>query len=179
MSDPRDWQSIREDLESRDEEVRRLAVERAALLPPDEALHTLVDGLGDSSWRVRKSCVERLTALDDAERISELLVPCLADGENPGCRNSAAEALARFGSRSVPAILAATWQDDAGVRKLLVDSLATIGSSAAAPRLVEMLSAAVGRNGPGDWLDDIFERVQDVSHEGPHDDLTALVLERA
>ena len=45
--------------------------------------------------------------------------------------------------------------------------------------LAEMIAATVGRNGPGALLDDLFERVKDVSHEGPHDDLTALVLERA
>jgi HEAT repeat protein len=58
--DPRDRASILQDLASADDEVRRLAVERAPLLPGAEALPILADRLGDESWRVRKSAVECL-----------------------------------------------------------------------------------------------------------------------
>ncbi len=40
----RELESIRLDLESPDEEVRRLAVERALVLPLDEALPFLIGG---------------------------------------------------------------------------------------------------------------------------------------
>ena len=58
--DSRDRESIVKDLESTDEEIRRLAVERLTLLPSAEAIPILVEMLGDSSWRVRKAAVDRL-----------------------------------------------------------------------------------------------------------------------
>ena len=63
--DERERDSILRDLESGDDELRRLAVERLVLLPPDEALPRLVARLGDESWRVRKAAVERLASLPD------------------------------------------------------------------------------------------------------------------
>jgi HEAT repeat protein len=60
--DSRDRESILEDLESMDEEVRRLAVDRLTLLPSEEAIPALVERLGDSSWRVRKAAIDRLAA---------------------------------------------------------------------------------------------------------------------
>ena len=57
--DVRDRDSILVDLRSEDDEVRRLAVERATTLPAEEALEILLERLGDSSWRVRKAAIER------------------------------------------------------------------------------------------------------------------------
>ena len=62
--DGRERDGIRIDLQSSDEEIRRLAVERLVALPPDEALPQIVDCLGDPSWRVRKAAVERLMNLE-------------------------------------------------------------------------------------------------------------------
>ncbi|MDX1384991.1 MAG: PP2C family protein-serine/threonine phosphatase, partial [Thermoanaerobaculia bacterium] len=44
--------------------------------------------------------------------------------------------------------------------------------------LCDMLAHTDSPDGPSAWLDDIFEQVRRVSDDGPHDDLTALVLER-
>ena len=63
--DGRDRESIAKDLESTDEEIRRMAVERLTLLPSAEAIPVLVERLGDSSWRVRKAAIDRLA--DSAE----------------------------------------------------------------------------------------------------------------
>ena len=66
--DERDQQSVIRDLESDDQEVRRLAVERVGSLSLPEAIERLVEHLGDSSWRVRKAAVERLVAIPDDGR---------------------------------------------------------------------------------------------------------------
>jgi HEAT repeat protein len=127
------------DLRHSDEEVRRLAVERLSLLPGTDVVTPLVESLGDPSWRVRKAAVERLIALEDVASPVRALVPALADGENPGRRNAALEALTRFGESAVPVLVEASHDGDVDVRKQAVDALAAIGAPAAAARLVELL----------------------------------------
>ena len=131
--------SLFADLGHSDEEIRRLAVERLSMLPAAEAVAPLVDSLGDPSWRVRKAAVERLTALEDVSGPVRALVPALADGENPGRRNAALEALTRFGAAAVPVLVEASHDADVDVRKQAVDALASIGAPAAAQRLAELL----------------------------------------
>lgn len=137
--DARDRESIRRDLESGDEEVRRLAIERARALPRDEAMPMLAASLGDDSWRVRKAAVDGLVTAPAAWPVAEHLVRALADGDNPGRRNAAVEALVRSGRGMVGPLLETSANADVDVRKLVVDALAGIGAEEAAPRLVEML----------------------------------------
>jgi HEAT repeat protein len=136
LFDERDRRSILDDLASADAEARRLAVERVVSLPSDEAIALLVERLGDPSWRVRKAVVERLASLRDVGACAEHLVAALGDGENPGRRNAAAEALVHCGAGALPALLAAIEGPDADVRKLVVDALAGIADSRAESALV-------------------------------------------
>jgi len=137
--DDRDRASVLQDLVSTDEEVRRLAVERAAALPMGEAIPHLVERIGDASWRVRKAAVERLAGFADVGPVVGALAVALADGENTGRRNAAVEALVEIGARAVSQLIAATRTPDADVRKLVVDALAGIGDVRSAPALIEML----------------------------------------
>ncbi len=136
----RDRESILQDLASADEELRRLAVERLGLLPVEEAVPALVARLGDTSWRVRKAAVERLAASPDPARGARALVEALADGENPGRRNAALEALIRCGAAALPALLRGTESADADVRKQAVDALAGIADAASLGRLADLLA---------------------------------------
>jgi len=140
--DERERESVIRDLVSPDEDVRRLAVERVAVLPLEEALPLLVGRLGDSSWRVRKAAVERFVDSPETEQVASALVAALGDGENPGRRNSAVEALVHCGSRVVPALLEAASSDDADVRKFVVDALAGIADPRASDRLLALLRDA-------------------------------------
>jgi HEAT repeat protein len=135
----RERQSIELELESSDEEIRRLAVERLAALPAADALPGLLACLGDPGWRVRKAAVDRLVEAPAAWSADAALVTALSDGENPGRRNSAAEALIRRGESAVDSLLEATASDDVDVRKLAVDTLAGIAAPRALDRLLEML----------------------------------------
>src|SRR5215472_8264513 len=137
--DGRERESIELGLSSADDELRRLAVESLGGLPAEEALPRLLVCLGDSSWRVRKAAVDRLVNAPDAWLAVRSLIEALADGENPGRRNSAVEALVRCGPRVVPALLEASDSPDVDVRKLAVDTLAGIGDERAEPRLRELL----------------------------------------
>jgi HEAT repeat protein len=138
----RERRSIELDLESSDEEIRRLAVERMAGLPAADALPGLVACLGDPGWRVRKAAVDRLVEAPADWSADAALVAALSDGENPGRRNSAAEALIRRGETAVDSLLEATTSNDVDVRKLAVDTLAGIAPPRALDRLVEMLDDA-------------------------------------
>ena len=137
--DERDRASVVRDLQSPDHEVRRLAVERVSALPVDEGLPLLMERLGDASWRVRKAAVERLLACPDVEAGARALIAALADGENPGRRNGAVEALIQCGFRVVPRLLEAASSQDSDVRKLVIDALAGIGDPGARDRLVDLL----------------------------------------
>jgi HEAT repeat protein len=138
--DERDRQSALDDLASPDAEVRRLAVERAVALPVEEAIGVLVDRLGDPSWRVRKAAVERLVAMPDPQAWVARLIAALGDGENPGRRNAAVEALVHGGRRVVPDLVAAIGADDADLRKLLIDTLAGIADPGSEAVLVAALA---------------------------------------
>jgi HEAT repeat protein len=138
--DARERESILQDLASADDELRRLAVERLGLLPAEEATRELIARLGDPSWRVRKAAVERLSASGDPTLTCGALVAALADGDNPGRRNAALEALVRCGSAAVPSLLASAGSPDPDVRKQVVDALTSIADPATADRLSELLA---------------------------------------
>ncbi len=135
----RELRSIDIDLANDDEEIRRLAVERLAPLSAPEAMPRLLECLGDSGWRVRKAAVERLADAPGEWGVDETLVSALSDGENPGRRNSAVEALVRRGESAVEPLLVATRDEDVDVRKQAVDTLAGIGAPRSLDRLLEML----------------------------------------
>lgn len=138
--EPLGRESIVQDLESPDDELRRFAVERIEEVPPGERLALLVEALGDPSWRVRKAAVERVVAHGDNDAVARDLIEALADGDNPGRRNSAVEALVACGSRMLPSLLRAARSDDPDVRKLAVDSLAGISDPDAGPLMLDLLA---------------------------------------
>lgn len=146
MSSPneREEKSIRLDLSSEDEDVRRLAVERLSSLGLDVAVPLLIECLGDVSWRVRKSAVDRLAVLADGDAIAAALIAALSDGDNPGRRNAAVDALVRTGRAAVARLIEALSSDDPDVRKFVVDSLAGIGD----PRAIQPLIGCIEDSDP-------------------------------
>lgn len=127
-------------LASADEEMRRLAVEQLLVLPLDEAVGHLEGALGDPGWRVRKAAIDRLTRCQNDARIQEMLVGALADGENPGRRNAAFEAIVACGAGITSRLVAELDSEDIDVRKQLVDALAAIADPASREALASRLS---------------------------------------
>ncbi len=140
--DDRDRESVLRDLVSADDEVRRLAVERVGGLAIEEAIPRLIERLGDASWRVRKAAVERLVAWAERREAVSALIGALADGENPGRRNAAVEALIGCGRRALASLEDALGSRDPDVRKLVVDTLAGIGDAGASAALIRGLADA-------------------------------------
>lgn len=132
--------ALLEGLASASEEVRRLAVEQLLQLPAPEAVPLLIERLGDEAWRVRKAAIDRLVACRDDLLVHPGLLSALADGENPGRRNAAFEALVAMGERATAALIDATASGDVDVRKLAVDALAAVGDAAAREVLVRLLA---------------------------------------
>ena len=128
--------SILASLESDDEEVRRVAVERLQALPVADASERLHACLGDPSWRVRKAAVERVVARGSEPVFQEMLIASLADGEDPGRRNSAFEALVGCGASVTDRLIAEISSADPDVRKLVVDAMAAIQDPEACDALV-------------------------------------------
>ncbi len=133
-------QAILDGLRSSDAEVRRLSVEKLPQLEIEEAVPHLADRLGDEVWRVRKAAVEHLVRFIEHPPVKEMLIASLADGEDPGRRNSAFEALVACGSRVTRRLIDELSSSDADVRKLVVDALAAIADPAASASLVATLS---------------------------------------
>jgi len=131
-------QLLRE-LASGEEELRRQAALRLHLLPPEEAAAHWLACLGDPDWRVRKVATQQLAARASEAAVLDALVAALADGENPGRRNSAAEALVRAGARAVPQLVAALDSRDPDLRKLAVDALARLDDARSAAPLAARL----------------------------------------
>lgn len=139
LCDNRDRDSILRDLKSSDEEVRRLAVARVGTIGVEESIPLLVEGLGDSSWRVRKASVERLAACPNIAMAADALIPALGDEDNPGRRNAAVEALIQFGSEALSPLADAIGTDDPGVRKLIADALAAIADGRSLPHVLGLV----------------------------------------
>jgi HEAT repeat protein len=137
--DERDRDSVIQGLQDKDDEVRRLAVERIDALSTSDVVAALVDCLGDSSWRVRKAAIERLVACVNVADAVDALISALGDGENPGRRNAAVDALIHFGPAALPALLEMRDSDDIDVRKLIVDALAGIADPRSREPLKELL----------------------------------------
>ncbi|MBW2722774.1 MAG: HEAT repeat domain-containing protein [Deltaproteobacteria bacterium] len=135
----RERESITAGLASRDAELRRLAVERILALPIRDAISGMIASLGDSSWRVRKASVGRLAACGEIELAADALIAALADGDNPGRRNSAVEALVSIGRPVLPKLIETLNSRDVDVRKLVVDAIAGIGDELGRLAMIESL----------------------------------------
>ncbi|MFN7134353.1 MAG: HEAT repeat domain-containing protein, partial [Myxococcales bacterium] len=118
-----------------DPEVRYRAL--LELEPPQ--LELLLARLSDESWRVRRAAVERLVSLPDRAAAVEPLLMKLADGDDAGARNAAAEALTRLGRAALPGLQARLRDPDVDVRKFACDVLGEIGDGGAVPALVQAL----------------------------------------
>ncbi len=134
--------TIVEGLDSSDAEVRRLSAEQLVLLPVSEAVSHLAELLGDPVWRVRKAVVERLAHWSDHPPVHDMLVAALSDGENPGRRNSAIEALIACGPRVTERLVREITSADVDVRKLVIDALAAIGDPASRKPLAVAITDA-------------------------------------
>lgn len=130
---------LTEQLQSPDEETRRIAVVGLAGYPFAKVRDLLFAAMGDASWRVRKEAVATVLAGQATTELVEALVGMLGAQENAGLRNSAVETLERLGAQAVPTLCLHTADEDHDVRKFVIDILGSIGDAAAVPLLIKAL----------------------------------------
>ncbi len=122
-----------------EEEVRRQAIEELHRRAGAENLALLSEGLGDLSWRVRKTAVNVIVNYPDYKSAITILINALYDAENVGRRTSAIEALVRIGEKTVADLVEACQTYDPDVRKFVLDILGEIGSKRALPLLLKII----------------------------------------
>ncbi len=133
-------QDIRSALQYADEEVRRSALYLLREIPCPEAQALVFIAMGDESWRVRKEAVECFVHLEPDLKCIEELLNLLRNEENAGLRNSAAEAVIRLGSASVAPLINIVEDQDAEVRKFVIDVMGAIGDLIFVPSLLHALN---------------------------------------
>ncbi len=131
---------IRCDLQSADEEIRRSALHSLRDIPYPDAQTLLFTAMGDESWRVRKEAVECYVDRKPDLNSVEQLLNLLRNEDNAGLRNSAAEAVIRLGLVCVSPLMAMVQDQDADVRKFVIDVMGAIGDPVFVPALLRALN---------------------------------------
>ena len=121
-------ETIKDKLNSSDEEARRDAVMEFPSLPLEDAKTLLIKAIGDKSWRVRKTTMEIMPKLYKADELIPLLIEALRAEDNAGLRNSSVEALVSFGERVLGYLKKYFNDKDSDIRKFIVDIIGGIGS---------------------------------------------------
>ena len=135
-----DLQEIRSALQSADEEIRRSALHLLRENRSPDAQSIIFTAMGDESWRVRKEAVEcYINSKPDLDSVEQLL-NLLRDEDNAGLRNSAAETVIRLGSVCAMPLMKMVHDQDADVRKFVIDVMGAIGDSLFIPSLLNALN---------------------------------------
>ncbi len=135
-----DLQDICSALQSDDDEIRRSALHSLRDIPGSDTRAIIFTAMGDESWRVRKEAVEcYLHSQPDLGSVEQLL-NLLRNEENAGLRNSAAEAVIRLGSTAASLLIKMVQDQDADVRKFVIDVMGAIGDPVFASSLLQALT---------------------------------------
>ncbi len=110
-----------------------------------QAVPLLFRAMADKDWRVRKTAVEALVAIE-GESVITGLIEALKAEDNAGARNSAIEALVQIGGPALESLLPVLTTPDPDVRKFIVDILGDIRDPRAVPALIDRLIEDVDEN---------------------------------
>ncbi|MBI5286534.1 MAG: HEAT repeat domain-containing protein [Deltaproteobacteria bacterium] len=132
-------EEIKRRLDDPDEETRLQAVLEFSVIPQEEIAPILLNALGDSSWRVRRSAIEAIFDLPEPETVIPTILDGLRSEDNAGLRNSSIEVLTRMGKTTLPCLLKALEDKDHGFRKFVVDILGDIGGEEVVSTLIEAM----------------------------------------
>lgn len=135
-----DLQDIRCALQSADEEIRRSALFSLRDISCPDSQAIIFTAMGDESWRVRKEAVECFVSLNPDLDSVEQLLNLLRNEDNAGLRNTAAEAVIRLGSVAAVPLMKMVQDQDADVRKMVIDIMGAIGASIFVPALLQALN---------------------------------------
>jgi HEAT repeat protein len=134
------FDSIKEQLKSKNPEARRVCVEKIAEHPSQESLSLLFETIGDENWRVRKTAAESLAHLHNFEGFYKQIFSALDSEENAGKRNTAVEIIIRIGEDAVTHVTDFLPYAGFDVKKLLIDALGDIENVLSADTIKEFLN---------------------------------------
>lgn len=138
-----DLQDIRCALKSVDEEIRRSALYSLREISCPDAQAIIFTAMGDKSWRVRKEAVGcYVCSIPDPSSVEQLL-NLLRNEDNAGLRNTAAETVIRLGSLAAVPLMKMVLDQDADVRKIVIDVMGAIGDPVFVPALLQALNDPV------------------------------------
>jgi HEAT repeat protein len=103
------------------------------------AQETLVAGLHDDSWRVRRAAALGFDRLPEREAAVGRLISVLGERDETGARNAAAEALMSLGEAAVAPLVRLLGHADPDQRKFAADILGQLGRPGAEPALVKTM----------------------------------------
>jgi HEAT repeat protein len=103
------------------------------------ALETLIAGLHDESWRVRRAAAEGMKRLPALGQVALRLVSVLGERGETGARNAAAEALVGLGDAAVAPLTRLLAHPDPDQRKFAADILGQLGRRGAEGALIQAL----------------------------------------
>lgn len=126
-------------LQSEDEEERRRAIQGLRGLPLNDSCSLIFSAMGDESWRIRKEAVELFVASEPENGMIAQLLELLRCEDNAGMRNSAAEAVTRLGVRAAAPLINLVNDEDADVRKFVIDVMGCISDPIFIPPLLSAL----------------------------------------
>ncbi len=126
-------------LQSENEEERRRAIQGLRGLPLEGSCRLLFSAMGDESWRIRKEAVELFVASEPEDSMIAQLLELLRCEDNAGMRNSAAEAVTRLGARASTPLIILVKDEDADVRKFVIDVMGSISDQVFIPSLLSAL----------------------------------------
>lgn len=113
-----------------------------ALHPDRHPVSTLIEYLGDPSWRVRKAAVAVVDRYRVAPELVAELVRGLGSEDNAGLRNSCSEALVSLGEAAVDEVARHLRTADQDQRKFVVEVLGAVGTTRARDILTSALDDA-------------------------------------
>ncbi len=132
-----DIEALGNKLQSADAEERREAVVDLGRAG-GQAVPFLLRAMADKDWRVRKTAVEALVAIEGEDVITGLIEALKAE-DNAGARNSAIEALVQIGGPALEYLLPLLTTPDPDVRKFAIDILGDTKDSRAVPAMITRL----------------------------------------
>ncbi len=131
---------LKKKLGSDNEEERIQAVREMGEFGSDLAMSLIYQGMGDSSWRVRKEAAEVFLSFPRAVELAGDIVELLHSQDNAGLRNTAVDILIHLGSQALPVLYEELKCVDHDVRKFVLDILGDIHDLSSASAMVEAMS---------------------------------------
>lgn len=127
-------------LKDPDIEVRLQALKSLTGFYDAVSVEWIVDALGDSEWRVRKTAVAMIVDLKDKDQVIDQLIGRLRGEKNVGMQNSAVEVFIQLGKLSVDRLLHHLPGADENIKKFIIDTLGEIKDPRSVPSLIDHLS---------------------------------------